>query len=117
MGELTDEEIDAANERGRIAMATTPRAASARFDREHEKIIVDLVSGATFAFPARLLQGFDVAAPDEIAEVEVLGVGFGLHWETLDADFTVAGLMAGRFGSARYMRERFGPEWDAVAAE
>ena len=117
MADLTDEEVEAANERGRIAMATTPRAKTARYDRGQDRIVVDLVTGATFAFPPRLLQGFDTATPDEIAEVEILGVGLALHWETLDADFTVAGLMAGRFGTARYMTERFGPEWSAVAAE
>lgn len=117
MVDLTDDEIEAANQRGRVAMATTPRAKAARYDREQDRVIVDLVSGATFSFPPRLLQGFDRATADEIAEVDVLGVGFGLHWEALDADFTVAGLMGGRFGTARYMRERFGPEWDAVAAE
>ena len=117
MAELTDEDIQAANERGRIAMATKPRAKSARYDRDQDRIVVDLVNGSTFAFPPQLLQGFDRATPDQIAEVEILGVGFGLHWDSLDADFTVAGLMAGRFGTARYMAERFGAAWDAVAAE
>ena len=117
MTELTDEEIEAARERGRIEMATKPRAKSARYDRAQDRIVVDLVNGSTFSFPPHLLQGFDRASQDEIAEVEVLGVGFGLHWETLDADFTVEGLLAGRFGTRRYMADRFGPGWDAVAAE
>ncbi|WP_380785273.1 DUF2442 domain-containing protein [Sphingomonas sp. R86521] len=117
MIELTDEEMAIANERGRIEMATKPRARAARYDRAQDRIVVDLVNGSTFSFPPQLLQGFDRATPEQIAEVEVLGVGFGLHWESLDADFTVAGLMAGRFGNARYMAERFGAAWDAVAAE
>lgn len=117
MAEQTDAELDAAEERGRIAMATRPRARFARYDRQQDRIVVDLVNGSTFSLPPNLLQGFDGATPDQIAEVEVQGVGFGLHWESLDADFTVAGLMAGRFGTARYMRERFGAYWDAVAAE
>ena len=117
MVDLTDGEIEAANRRGRIEMTTKPRARAARYDREQGRLIVDLVNGSTFSFPPELLQGFDKATPDQIAEVEILGLGFGLHWETLDADFTVEGLMAGRFGTARYMRNRFGPEWDAVAAE
>lgn len=117
MDELADKEFEAANRRGRIEMATKQRARSARYDRQKNRLIVELVNGSTFSFPAHLLQGFDQASPDQIAEVEIWGKGFGLHWETLDADFTVEGLMAGRFGTARYMRERFGPEWDAVAAE
>ncbi|WP_353204909.1 DUF2442 domain-containing protein [Sphingomonas sp.] len=117
MVELTDGEIEAANRRGRIELATKPRARAARYDRGQDRLIVDLVNGSTFSFPPELLQGFDKATPDQIAEVEILGRGFGLHWESLDADFTVEGLMAGRFGTAGYMRKRFGPEWDAVAAE
>ncbi len=117
MIEMTDEDIEAANERGRIAMATKPRARAARYDRSQDRIVVDLVNGTTFTFPPRLLQGLEHASPDEIAEVEVLGVGFGLHWETLDADFTVEGLMAGRFGTQRYMARRFGSAWTAEAAE
>ena len=117
MVEQTDAQLDAAEERGRIAMATRPRARSARYERAQDRIVVDLGNGTTFSFPPHLLQGFDGARPDQIAEVEVQGMGVGLHWESLDADFTVEGLMAGRFGTARYMRERFGPYWDAVAAE
>lgn len=117
MVELTDIEIEAANRQGRIEMAMKPRARSARYDHAQDRLVLELVNGSTFSFPPNLLQGFDRATPDQIAEVEILGQGFGLHWESLDADFTVEGLMAGRFGTARYMRERFGPEWDAVAAE
>lgn len=114
---LTDEEFEAANRRGLIEMATKPRARTVRYDRDEDRLVVELVNGSTFSFPPGLLQGFDRATPAQIAEVEIWGQGFGLHWELLDADFTVEGLMAGRFGTARYMRERFGPEWDAVAAE
>lgn len=117
MDELSDLDIEAANQRGHIEMATKPRARAVRYDQAEDRLIVDLANGSTFAFPPRLLQGFETATPDQIAEVEILGHGFGLRWESLDADFTVAGLMAGRFGTARYMRDRFGPEWDAVAAE
>ena len=114
---MTDAEVTAATHRGRIELAIKPRARAARYDRAADRVVVDLFNGSTFAFPPSLLQGFADATADQIAEVEVMGQGFGLHWETLDADFTVEGLMAGRFGTARYMRERFGPEWDALAAE
>lgn len=117
MVEMTEAEFAAADARGRIAMATTPRAQAVRYDLAGDRIVVDLANGSTFSFPPRLLQGFERATADQIAEVEVIGVGFGLHWETLDADFTIAGLMAGRFGTASYMAKRFGPAWDAEAAE
>lgn len=40
--------------------------------------------------------------------MEILGAGYGLHWETLDADFTVGGLLAGVFGTKAYMARRAG---------
>ena len=108
MAELTDREIAAAEERGRIMMETQPRAASARYDPKSERIIVDLTNGATFAFPPRLVQGLENATAEQLAEIEVLGMGFGLHWETLDVDFSVAGLVNGIFGTAKWMAARAG---------
>lgn len=55
-------------------------------------MIVDLNNGATVAFPPQLVQGLHDASPEQIAEVEALGVGYGLHWETLNLDYTVHGL-------------------------
>lgn len=101
----------AAEERGRIEMALKPRAMSARFDPVAQRIVIELVNGSTFAFPPRLAQGLEGATDQQLEQVEVLGVGFGLHWEELDVDLKVESLMAGRFGSRRYMEERFGPDW------
>lgn len=33
----------------------------------------------------------------------MLGAGHGLHWEALDADFTVPGLLMGLFGTRAWM--------------
>jgi hypothetical protein len=85
-----------------------PRAASARYDRRLGRVVVDLTNGCTFAFPPRLAQGLDKATEDELAEVEVMGSGYGLHWESLDMDFTVPGLLAGIFGTRSYMARHAG---------
>ncbi|WP_375403571.1 DUF2442 domain-containing protein [uncultured Sphingomonas sp.] len=117
MAEMTDADFAAAEERGRVSLLTTPHARSARYESASGRVIVELTNGCTFSFPARIAQDLEGATDDELTQIEVDPCGVGLHWEKLDVDFTVAGLMAGRFGSARYMRERFGPHWDAVAAE
>lgn len=52
MVELTDAQIDAAAERGRIAHETEPRAASVRYDRQLGRVIVDLTNGGRLRFPA-----------------------------------------------------------------
>ena len=108
MAELTDAEIDAALDRGRTASASEPRARSVRYDRKADRIVVDLTNGSTFAFPPKLAQGLEQASADQLAQVEILGNGFGLHWEALDADFTVPGLLAGLFGTRAYMARRAG---------
>ena len=104
----SDAGADAAIERGKVAMETQPRATSARYEAKSERIIVELASGATFAFPPRLVQMLCDASPQELANIEISPVGFGLHWPDIDADFTVGGLMNGIFGTARWMAARAG---------
>ena len=108
MAELTDAEIDAAAGRGKTACSLEPRAAAARYDSEAGHIVVELTNGCTFAFPPALAQGLEEASPAQLAQVEILGAGYGLHWEALDADFTVPGLLAGIFGTKAYMARRAG---------
>lgn len=108
MVELTREQIRAADERGRILRETQPHTKTARYDAKADRVIVELTNGATFAFPPRLVEGLHDASPAEIAEVEVIGAGFGLHWETLDLDYTVPGLVNGVFGTAKWMAAKAG---------
>jgi len=106
--ELTDAQIEAANERGRIARETEPRAVAARYDAKAKRIVVELTSGATFAFPPALAQGLCDATPGELADIEVSPGGYGLHWPRIDEDFSVPGLMNGVFGTAKWMAARGG---------
>jgi len=108
MAELTDAQIDAATERGRIARRNEPRAASARYDRRLGRVIVELTNGCTFTFPPHLGQGLERATADQLAAVEVLGAGYGLHWEALDVDLSIPGLLAGLFGTKAYMARHAG---------
>ncbi len=103
MVEPTRDQIAIANERGRIAATTEPRAASARYDATTQKIVIELTNGATFAFPPALAQDLCDATPKQLADIELSPGGFGLHWPQIDTDFTVSGLAHGRFGSAKWM--------------
>jgi hypothetical protein len=108
MADLSDTQIDAAIERGRHALETEPRAAAARYDRKLDRVVVDLTNGCTFAFPPRLAQGLESATDEQLKEVQILGVGYGLHWEALDVDLSIPGLLAGLFGTKAYMARRAG---------
>ena len=103
MVELTDAEIDAAADCGKLANLDEPRATVARYDGQRGQVVTELTNGCTFMFPPRLAQGLQTATEDQLAQVEVLGAGYGLHWEALDADLSVPGLLLGLFGTAAHM--------------
>ena len=117
MVELTNRAIDAALERGRITGQAEPRAVAARYDREPDRIIVDLANGTSFTFPPPLVQGLAGANPEALAQVELLGDGYALHWDRLDVDITVPGLVSGIFGTARWMAAHAGRATSAAKAE
>lgn len=107
MAEIDDETIIAAERRG-AELLHGPRAASARFDAATRRMVVELTNGCTFAFPTALVQGLSDAQDEQLKEVELLGDGYGLHWENLDVDYSVQGLLAGVFGTASWMAQRAG---------
>jgi hypothetical protein len=67
-------------------------ATSVRFD-EHT-MWVDLTDGRTLGVPLAWFPRLLNATPAQRAKVDVSRVG--LHWEELDEDISVAGLLAGR---------------------
>jgi hypothetical protein len=104
----SDRQVKAANARGREMLKSEPRAAAARYDAKSGRIIIDLTNGATFAFPARLAEGLADASPEALADIEISPVGLGLHWPALDVDYSVPGLIAGIFGTRRWMAAQAG---------
>ncbi len=99
----SDAQMAAAEARGRERLRVEPRARAAFYDTATDRIVIDLTTGATYSFAPWLAQGLRGASAADLAEVEVLGAGFGLHWESLDVDYTVAGLLGGAFGTRAWM--------------
>jgi hypothetical protein len=108
MADLADARIDDALARGEAARLHEPSAASARYDRQLDRVIVEQTNGCTFAFPPRLAQGLETATEDQLAQVEILGAGYGLHWEALDTDLSIPGLLPGLFGTRAFMAPHAG---------
>jgi hypothetical protein len=84
---------------------TAPRAVSALYNRWTGMVEVHLRNGSFHAFPAELAQGLRGAPPELLEQVEVTPSGDGLHWEALDADVHVEFLLAGVYGTRRWMAE------------
>lgn len=99
----TDAEIDAAIEEARRLEKHDRRAVRASYSDGTDSIILVLENGVTLSVPRRLLQGLTEAKPGELNQIELLGRGTGLYWPALDVAHLVAGLLAGTYGSAKWM--------------
>ena len=105
MAEISDDELAQAKRRWEAERAERPIPSSVHFDGPSERVVVDFTNGASFIFPARSVEGLEEATAEELAEVALLGET-GLHWETLDVDYTISGLMSGIFGTKAFMDAR-----------
>ena len=81
--------------RGQEADRIEPRAESATYDRERDLILVILQGGFAFGFPSGAVEGLQGAAAEELSQVRISPSGDGLHWESLDVDVSLTGLMTG----------------------
>ena len=98
LGKIVD-----AERRGERSIRSEPRARTARYNRKTGRVLVELTNGCSFAFPARRAQGLEEASDEDLSDIEILGLGLGLHWERLDVDLSVPGLLAGLLGTKAYM--------------
>jgi Protein of unknown function (DUF2442) len=101
-------ELEAANERGRALQNSFPRAVAAHFDAASGRVVIDLSSKLTLSFSPRDAQGLERANPSELDEIEISPSGFGLYFPRLDADLYVPGLLEGLLGSKKWMAARLG---------
>lgn len=81
-----------------------PVISSARYEPLGRRVSVELDNGATFAFPVDGVQGLRGVADADLHALEVWGTET-LAWPTLDVHVGVPDLMAGYFGSGRWMKE------------
>jgi hypothetical protein len=100
---MTDRQLEAAEARGRKVLDSEPRASAARYDRHSDRVVIELLNGCAYAFPAHLVQDLQGASEDDLAGVETDSIGLNLHWPALDVDLYVPALVAGIFGTRAWM--------------
>jgi hypothetical protein len=91
-----------ASRAGRRTAKTEPRAARVVYRAREHALRIALTNGAAVTLPVKLVPSLRRAAARDVRAVEVLGRGGGLHWESLDLDLSVSGLISSVFA---------GPEW------
>jgi len=66
---------------------------------------IEEARSVTHSIPRRLLQGLTDANPEDLNRIELLGQGTGLYWPAMDVAHLVTGLLAGVYGSAKWMEQ------------
>lgn len=94
-----------ASRAGRRAAKAEPRAAAAAYLADDGALKIELTNGASLSVPVRLIPQLQGALARDLAQVEVLGRGGGLHWEKLDLDLSVPALVASLFAGSSWMAE------------
>lgn len=61
-----------------------------------DRLIVDLDDGRTISAPTAWFPRLLHATPEERRNWRLIGHGHGIHWEDIDEDISVEGLLAGR---------------------
>jgi|HubBroStandDraft_5_1064220.scaffolds.fasta_scaffold447486_1 hypothetical protein len=91
-----------ASRAGRRAANIEPRAADVEYRAREQALRIELTNGAAVTLPVKLIPSLKRAAARDVRAVEILGRGGGLHWESLDLDLSIPGLLSSVFS---------GPEW------
>lgn len=102
----TDAEIDRALEhakslQGELRVTEVEYRPGAGLDL----LILKLSDGRRHMIPREDLQGLQSATKEQIARVQILGKGTGLHWPALDVDLYVPSLLRGVYGNKKWMAE------------
>ena len=61
-----------------------------------DTLSVDLSDGRTISIPVAWYPRLSHASPKEREKWELIGRGHGIHWEDIDEDISVEGLIAGK---------------------
>lgn len=102
----TDAEIDQAIARAQ-SLKDEPRVTSVEYRPGPglDLLILKLSDGHRYLIPREDLQGLQSATREQIAGVEIVGNGTGLHWPALDVDHYVPSLLRRVYGSKSWMAE------------
>lgn len=75
------------------SLATKPAAETVWFDEDN--LWVALADGRQLSVPLTYFPRLLTATPEQREQFEISGGGTGLHWDALDEDISVEGLLLG----------------------
>jgi hypothetical protein len=114
---LTTAQFEEAGERYEKRLREEPHVTKAKYDAKLGRVILELSSGAWFAFRPEDAQGLSGATVTQLRKIEVLPGNFAIDFPLLDQQFDVGALMQGRFGSRAWMAARMGAAGGSVKSK
>jgi len=105
MADTVEDMLREASAAGTALMAEGTLARSARYHAARAELEITLANGASVAIPAHLIEALRDAPIAARSEVEIAGIGYGLHWPALDLDLSIPALLSGIFGTRRWLDE------------
>ena len=106
---FTDAELYEMNRKAEAAydeyIKDKPVATSFRFDPETRIFSIRAKDGSRIDFPVSKIKELRKASDKEIRSAYITKSGDAVHWDDLDAHYTVAGLAANIFGTKEWMKE------------
>lgn len=81
------------------------RAIAVSYDRGTRRVMMELTSGFVFGFSPKAIPALARATPDQLALVQLSPGGSALHWEELDADLSIPGLLLSSINRPEKLRE------------
>lgn len=98
-------QIPAARSREAASRKAGQRAIAVRYDYRVGRVVLELTNGYLFGFPVKSVPALAKATASQLREVAISPGGTGLHWEALDVDLSVAGLLLATVRPSDKLRE------------
>ena len=121
---LTDEEllkqIPVAREREKADHDAGLRATKAFYDPINDLIMIETTRGFRWGIPRRGITALNRASAEQLAQLALSPSGAGLHWDALDVQLSVPGLLVDALGPgtlARELARRGGKSTSSAKAE
>ena len=99
----TDEQIIEAVKQSKANSSDLVTALEVRYVPSVEALVLNLSNGLRLFVPREQIQGLWDAPQKNVARVELVGGGSGLHWPELDVDLSVDGMIHGVYGTEEWM--------------
>lgn len=106
---FTEKEIDDQISQGKALyndyVRGRPIATKYHFDPETRILSIRANDGTRIDFPVSKIRELQDASVEEIRKGYITEAGDAIHWDNLNAHYTIAGLAANIFGTKEWMRE------------